>query len=406
MVHLLLLRHSVKPLLFFILPLLSGVSEEKRLRETEYGVLPHVLEELHHTLPGEVTSVQDTGFLKELLLHVQVVAPVACLQRGGVVIEDLLVDGVGRHQPVHHHWFGLSDSVAAVLGLKVSLRVLRGDGSISTHQHSHIKENLTSSCTHPVTVEDDNSVSSSQVDPKSSRSGAQQEQKYIWIFGELGHLGRKGEGHAAIKPAVLVAPQIAGRQQSVQYEELPGALHQLLVNLQHVQNVDLCIEWALDLQHWSGTGGEERHFGNGFVDHSGIKGFLFVRQRSVNNDLLLRRNIQRHVGLQPPQQERVATTVSASPIESMSNHDSKLHSKQVNKRLNLRNHFQMNSSRTFLEVDREILIISVGKMFHNVKALAAVLLLSQSAVCPQSDAVCVLRVKYKLPEKSTLKPTF
>ncbi len=46
-------------------------------------------------------------------------------------------------------------------------------------------------CTHPVTVKDDDSVSSSQVDPKSSCSGAQQEQEHLWIFRKLGHLGKK-----------------------------------------------------------------------------------------------------------------------------------------------------------------------------------------------------------------------
>ncbi len=53
----------------------------------EYGVLPHVLKELHHTFPGKVTSVQDTGFVKELLLHVEVIAPVVRLQEGSVVVK-------------------------------------------------------------------------------------------------------------------------------------------------------------------------------------------------------------------------------------------------------------------------------------------------------------------------------
>ena len=41
---------------------------------------------------------------------------------------DALVNGVGRHQPIHHHRLGLTDAVAAILGLEVSLRVLGGGG--------------------------------------------------------------------------------------------------------------------------------------------------------------------------------------------------------------------------------------------------------------------------------------
>lgn len=53
----------------------------------EYGVLPHVLEELHHTFSGKVASVQDAGFIEKLLLHIEVVAPVARLQEAGVVVK-------------------------------------------------------------------------------------------------------------------------------------------------------------------------------------------------------------------------------------------------------------------------------------------------------------------------------
>ena len=45
--------------------------------------------------------------------------------------------------------------------------------------------------THPVAVKDDDCISSCEVDPKSSCSGAQQEQEHIWIFGKLGYLGKK-----------------------------------------------------------------------------------------------------------------------------------------------------------------------------------------------------------------------
>lgn len=46
-----------------------------------------------------------------------------------------------------------------------------------------------------------------------------------------------------------------------------------------------------------------QHLGDRFVDYSGVKSLLFGCQRSVNNDLLLRRNLKGHVCLQPPQQE-------------------------------------------------------------------------------------------------------
>ena len=52
-----------------------------------YGVFSHVLKELHHTFAGKVASVQDTGFIEELLLHIEVVAPVACLQGGGMIVK-------------------------------------------------------------------------------------------------------------------------------------------------------------------------------------------------------------------------------------------------------------------------------------------------------------------------------
>lgn len=87
LVHLFLLCYAMKSLLFLILPLLLAVSNKWWVGKMEYGVLLHVLEKLHHTFSGKVASVQDTGFVEELLLHIQVVAPVACLQEGGVVLK-------------------------------------------------------------------------------------------------------------------------------------------------------------------------------------------------------------------------------------------------------------------------------------------------------------------------------
>lgn len=86
LVHLLFLCYSMKSLLL-LLQFLSGVLDEGWMGDTEYGVLPHVLKELHHTFPGKVSSMEDAGFIEELLLHIEVVAPVPCLQEGGMTIK-------------------------------------------------------------------------------------------------------------------------------------------------------------------------------------------------------------------------------------------------------------------------------------------------------------------------------
>lgn len=58
--------------------------------------------------------------------------------------------------------------------------------------------------------------------------------------------------------------------------------------------------WCCDTQHYLF---HAQHLGDRFVNYSGVKSLLFGCQRSVNNDLLLRRNLKCHVCLQPPQQE-------------------------------------------------------------------------------------------------------
>lgn len=47
-----------------------------------------------------------------------------------------------------------------------------------------------------------------------------------------------------------------------------------------------------------------QRLGDGFVDHRCVEQGLLGRERSVDHDLLLGRNVQRHVRLQPSQQER------------------------------------------------------------------------------------------------------
>ena len=90
LVHLLLFCDPMKSLLFSILPFLFGACDEGWMGKKDYGVLPDVLKELYHTFPGKVTRMQYTGFVKELLLHVEVVAPVPCLQEAGIVIKTRL----------------------------------------------------------------------------------------------------------------------------------------------------------------------------------------------------------------------------------------------------------------------------------------------------------------------------
>lgn len=82
----------MKSLLLFVFPVIRKVFNELRMWGTQLNILPHVLEELHNTRPGKVSRMEDTGLIKELLLHIQVVAPIACLQEGGMVIKTRLED--------------------------------------------------------------------------------------------------------------------------------------------------------------------------------------------------------------------------------------------------------------------------------------------------------------------------
>lgn len=61
------------------------------------------------------------------------------LPLAGGPLQDLLVDGVGCDQAVHHHWFGLADAVTAVLSLQVCLRVLRKKKSTLSSNTAHLK---------------------------------------------------------------------------------------------------------------------------------------------------------------------------------------------------------------------------------------------------------------------------
>lgn len=73
--------------LLSILPFLLETCNKGRVWKTEDGALSHVFEELHHTFLGEITCMQDAGFIKQFLFHVQVVTPITCLQEGAVVLK-------------------------------------------------------------------------------------------------------------------------------------------------------------------------------------------------------------------------------------------------------------------------------------------------------------------------------
>ena len=40
------------------------------------------------------------------------------------LLHHLLVNGVGCHKTIHHHWLGLADSMTTVLCLQISLGIL------------------------------------------------------------------------------------------------------------------------------------------------------------------------------------------------------------------------------------------------------------------------------------------
>lgn len=92
LIHLLLSRYSMKFLLFCILPLLETVAGDERGRKVYWHVFPHFFEELHHAFVSKLPRVKDTGFIEELLLHVQIVAPVTGLHRACIVVQKGLKD--------------------------------------------------------------------------------------------------------------------------------------------------------------------------------------------------------------------------------------------------------------------------------------------------------------------------
>lgn len=87
----------MKPVIF-VLPPFLGKSDVRWVGKMEDGGLPHVLEKLHHTFAREIASVQDAGFIKELLLHIQVVTPIAGLEEAPVILKAGLDQAPQRSQ--------------------------------------------------------------------------------------------------------------------------------------------------------------------------------------------------------------------------------------------------------------------------------------------------------------------
>lgn len=53
----------------------------------EDSALSHIFEELHHTFPCKIASMQDTGFIKELLFHIKIVTPITGLKEGSMILK-------------------------------------------------------------------------------------------------------------------------------------------------------------------------------------------------------------------------------------------------------------------------------------------------------------------------------
>lgn len=85
MVHLVLLWNPMKPVIF-ILPLFLGTSDIWWVGEMD-SVLSHVFKKLHHTFLCKIASMQDTGFIKELLFHIKIVTPITGLKEGSMILK-------------------------------------------------------------------------------------------------------------------------------------------------------------------------------------------------------------------------------------------------------------------------------------------------------------------------------
>ena len=63
----------------------SPLSLPRQDEAVQFDLLPHAFEEVEDAFVSKEPAVLTAGFLKNLLLDVNVVAPVTCLQEGGLV---------------------------------------------------------------------------------------------------------------------------------------------------------------------------------------------------------------------------------------------------------------------------------------------------------------------------------
>lgn len=68
-----------------IFPSFSPLSLPRQAEAVQFDLLPHASEEMEDAFVSKEPAVLTAGFLKNLLLDVNVVAPVTCLQEGGLV---------------------------------------------------------------------------------------------------------------------------------------------------------------------------------------------------------------------------------------------------------------------------------------------------------------------------------
>lgn len=78
-VHLVLICDASEKIFFSLLSL------PRQAEAVQFDLLPHAFEEVEDAFVSKESAVLTAGFLKNLLLNVNVVAPVACLQEGGLV---------------------------------------------------------------------------------------------------------------------------------------------------------------------------------------------------------------------------------------------------------------------------------------------------------------------------------
>ena len=68
-----------------IFPSFSPLSLPRQAEAVQFDLLPHAFKEVEDAFVSKEPAVLTAGFLKNLLLDVNVVAPVTCLQEGGLV---------------------------------------------------------------------------------------------------------------------------------------------------------------------------------------------------------------------------------------------------------------------------------------------------------------------------------